>query len=107
MDRPRALKVSRVLLMKTTANGCTVAEAADAAEKLAEYMQLYRISLPEIMGASPAVKSSAAPPRQTKTRPPPRPYAQPKRAAAPHRIDWCKVLVWLLVIRFVIYVFYE
>jgi hypothetical protein len=75
MDRVHAVKLSQILLMKTTANGCTQAEATEAAEKLAEFMQRYRISLHEIMlGEMPAVKSAPAP-------------SAPEPEETPHRVD--------------------
>jgi hypothetical protein len=101
MDRPRALKVSKVLLMKTTANGCTVAEATDAAEKLTEYMKIYRISLAELMGALPSVISSPGRPQMRSART----YTTQGKHTS-YTINWCQLITWIMVIRFFVYLFY-
>lgn len=59
-QRKRAMERIRALIAKTTANGCTEAEALAAAEKVAELLALYNLSIDEVeMKESPFTQHDA------------------------------------------------
>jgi hypothetical protein len=64
MDATRAASITKMLLRKTVANGCTPGEAAAAAERVALYVRRYGI---EILTKSPATPPVEKPEPQANT----------------------------------------
>jgi len=73
MEAPQALHITRALLRKTVANGCTPSEAAAAAERAVTYMRRFGFTTDEVARGcrTPEQDAAALPPQPAAPRPEP------------------------------------